>query len=113
MKVERIHLAPDLSIARVLTGMWQIADMEKNGRLVDLDSVATAMVPYVKANFSTFDMADHYGSAELIAGVYHKKFSTEGPVQFLTKWVPAPGNVTKNDVRAAVQRAIDQLSGNS
>ena len=29
---ERWDLAPDLSISRVLTGLWQIADMERDGR---------------------------------------------------------------------------------
>ena len=34
--VERWNLAPDLSISRVLTGLWQIADMEREGRKLDL-----------------------------------------------------------------------------
>ena len=59
---------PELSISRVVTGLWQIADMERDGRTLDLDATARAMQPYIDAGFTSFDMADHYGSAELIAG---------------------------------------------
>ena len=34
--VERRDLSPDLSISRVITGLWQLADMERDGRRLDL-----------------------------------------------------------------------------
>lgn len=106
--VERIALAPDLSIARVLTGLWQVADLERDGRALDLDAAADAMAPYAAAGFTTFDMADHYGSAEEIVGRFHSR--TGAPkVELLTKWVPAPGPLTRDDVRAAVQRACTRM----
>jgi aryl-alcohol dehydrogenase-like predicted oxidoreductase/enamine deaminase RidA (YjgF/YER057c/UK114 family) len=106
--VERINVAPDLSISRVLTGLWQIADMERDGRTVDRDQAAAAMRDYVDAGLTTFDMADHYGSAELIAGAYRAQ-APDPPVQLLTKWVPRPGPVSKTEVRAAVDRARNRL----
>jgi aryl-alcohol dehydrogenase-like predicted oxidoreductase/enamine deaminase RidA (YjgF/YER057c/UK114 family) len=106
--VERRHLAPDLTISRVLTGLWQIADMERDGRTLDLDRAAAAMASYVAAGLTTFDMADHYGSAELVAGLY-RAGAPDGAAQMLTKWVPKPGPVTKADVRAAVERALTRL----
>ena len=39
-------LAPDLEISRLVTGLWQIADMEKDGRKLDLDALARDMVAY-------------------------------------------------------------------
>jgi len=108
--VERIDLAPDLEIARVVTGLWQIADMERDGRQLDLDATAQAMRPYVDAGFTTFDMADHYGSAELIAGRYRKAHTTPA-TQLFTKWVPQPGPISETDVRDAVERAVDRLQG--
>jgi oligopeptide transport system substrate-binding protein len=45
------------------------------------------MAPYVKAGFTTFDMADHYGSAEIIAGRFRQQHDPQA-VQLLTKWVP-------------------------
>ncbi|MEM9388116.1 MAG: aldo/keto reductase [Pseudomonadota bacterium] len=108
--VETIQLAPGLRIARVLNGLWQIADSE---RAVALDAVATAqaMAPYVEAGFTTFDMADHYGSAEVIAGTFRRQHARGGEAQLLTKWVPAPGPVSRNAVREAVDRALQRMQG--
>ena len=106
-RVPRIDLAPGLSVSRVLTGLWQLADMERDGRTIDLERTADAMQPYVDAGLTTFDMADHYGSAELVAGIFRSRQS--GSIQCLTKWVPKPGRVSKAEVRAAVERALGRL----
>jgi aryl-alcohol dehydrogenase-like predicted oxidoreductase/enamine deaminase RidA (YjgF/YER057c/UK114 family) len=108
MHVPRTSLAPGLSISRVLTGLWQLADMERDGRAIDLERTAAAMQPYVEAGLTTFDMADHYGSAEIVAGLF-RATHPDAPVQCLTKWVPKPGRVPKADVRAAVERALTRL----
>ncbi|HEX4914977.1 MAG TPA: aldo/keto reductase [Vicinamibacterales bacterium] len=107
LRVPRVELAPGLTISRVLTGLWQLADMERDGRAIDLEHAADAMRPYVAAGLTTFDMADHYGSAELVAGLFRSKYS--GDVQCLTKWVPKPGRVARAEVRAAVERALQRL----
>ncbi len=107
--VERIEIAPGFSISRVLTGLWQIADMERNGRQLDLYYAAGAMRPYVEAGFTTFDMADHYGSAEEITGIFRQTLSPNESAQFFTKWVPKPGAITREDVRRAVQTALERL----
>jgi len=108
-QVERCDLADDLSVSRVLTGLWQIADMERDGRAVDLEATATSMGSYVEAGLTTFDMADHYGSAELIAGQFLENTDTPDQVQVFTKWVPEPGPISRKDVRDAVQRSLDRL----
>jgi len=105
-RVERVTLAPDLSISRVLTGLWQIADMERDGRTLDPDAAARALRPYVDAGFTSFDMADHYGSAEIVAS----RLGGTPSVQRLTKWVPKPGPITLADARAAVERSLERLS---
>jgi aryl-alcohol dehydrogenase-like predicted oxidoreductase/enamine deaminase RidA (YjgF/YER057c/UK114 family) len=105
--VERRDLAPGLSVSRAITGLWQIADMERDGRSFDLEHAAAAMAPYVAAGLTTFDMADHYGSAELVAGLYRAAHA--GDVQLLTKWVPKPGRVSTAETRAAVERALTRL----
>ena len=103
-----LDLAPGLTISRILTGLWQIADMERDGSKVDPEHAAQAMDAYVAAGLTTFDMADHYGSAEEIAGHY-RDTRAGGDVQLFTKWVPEPGPVSRHDVRAAVQRSLDRL----
>jgi aryl-alcohol dehydrogenase-like predicted oxidoreductase/enamine deaminase RidA (YjgF/YER057c/UK114 family) len=107
-RVERIELAPGLEISRVLTGLWQIADLERDGTEVDRDGGADEMARYVAAGLTTFDMADHYGTSELIAGRFAER--EPGAAQLLTKWVPEPGRHSEREVRAAVQRALDRMS---
>lgn len=106
--IERRELAPGFSVSRVLTGLWQMADQERDGRAFDLDAAATAMGTYVAAGFTTFDMADHYGSSEEVAGRFVSRAAAP-PVELLTKWVPAPGPLTRDDVRRAVERARTRL----
>ena len=103
------QLAPDLYISRILTGLWQVADMQREGRKLDLEAAAQAMAPYVEAGFTTFDMADHYGSAEEIAGIFGKNDPQGKNAQFFTKWVPKPGGSTKEEVRDAVNRSLKRL----
>jgi aryl-alcohol dehydrogenase-like predicted oxidoreductase len=106
-EVERHELAPGFTVSRVLTGLWQIADMERGGRLLDPDQVVSAMESYVDAGFTTFDMADHYGSAEEIAGRFLRERNPN--IELLTKWVPKPGPKTRQDVRSAVCRSLDRM----
>ena len=103
---ERRALAPDLDVSRLVTGLWQVADMERDGRRLDLDTAARAMAPYAQAGFTTFDMADHYGSAEEIAG---RAAATGVRLEILTKWVPEPGPIVRETVRAAVTHALGRL----
>ena len=106
--VNTTTLAPDLKISKILTGLWQIADMERNGKSIDLGQTAQEMQAYVNAGLTTFDMADHYGSSEKIAGIFSTQVASH-QVQLLTKWVPEPGKGNKAKVRQAVQRALDRL----
>jgi len=105
--VDRHALSPTLSISRVLTGLWQLADMERDGRALDVERAAAAMRLYADAGLTTFDMADHYGSAELVAGLFRSRH--RDPVQLFTKWVPKPGRTTTAEVREAVERALTRL----
>jgi len=107
--VSRVALAPGLDVPRVLTGLWQIADMERDGSTVDPEGGAAAMERYVAAGLTGFDMADHYGSAEVICGHYRATRGAAAPIETLTKWVPKPGTVTMDDVRDAVDRASERL----
>src|SRR5687767_15396037 len=104
-----IELAPGLTISRVVTGLWQVADMERGGKPLDLDRAAAALNDYAAAGFDTIDMADHYGSAEDIAGRFNAG-AAQGrfkPGTVLTKWCPTPGEMTPDVVRAGVRRSME------
>lgn len=105
---QTLELAPGLIISRVLTGLWQIADLERDGRKINWEDAALAMKQYYDAGLTTFDMADHYGSAEDIAGIFRTKYSN-GKSQLFTKWVPTPGSVKKESVREAVQKSLTRM----
>ena len=104
--VERARLAPGLEISRALTGLWQVADQERGGAALETEKAARALEPAVDAGFTAVDVADHYGSAELIAGALQKR---RPEIQVLTKWVPEPGVSSRQEVEAAVQRSLDRI----
>src|SRR5262245_35699781 len=87
-KPDRATLAGQ-PISRLISGLWRVADIERGGTPLDLDRGADALAAYAEAGFDSFDMADHYGSAELIAGRLISRFRgrPERPKAF-TKWCP-------------------------
>ena len=106
---DRIALGDGLSISRLVCGLWQVADLEKGGTLLDPGQGADALQAYAREGFDTFDMADHYGSAELITGRLLARYpSGRRPVAF-TKWCPEPGPMTAEIVRKGVQERLDRL----
>ncbi len=111
--MKKISLAPGLEISRLITGLWQIADMERNGETLDPMETAQHMAPYVEAGFTSFDMADHYGSSEIITGTFKNTHPLGNQVQLFTKWVPKPGKIDKQSVRDAVQLALDRMQQDS
>ncbi len=102
-------LAPGLEISTIVTGLWQIADMERDGKTLDPHTAANSMPPYLEAGFSTFDMADHYGSSEIIAGTFKQGLNDKNSIQLFTKWVPKPGKISRQEVRQAIQKALDRM----
>jgi aryl-alcohol dehydrogenase-like predicted oxidoreductase/enamine deaminase RidA (YjgF/YER057c/UK114 family) len=92
----------------VVTGLWQVADMERSGTLLDAQQGAAALAGYAAAGFDAFDMADHYGSAEVITGTLLASPQGRG-VRAFTKWCPPPGPMTAAVVREGVERALQRL----
>ncbi|KAJ0854810.1 putative oxidoreductase [Helianthus annuus] len=91
-----------LEICRVLNGMWQTSGGW--GR-IDRDDAVEAMLKYADAGLTTFDMADHYGPAEDLYGLFINRVRRERSpellekVKGLTKWVPPPVKMTSSYVR--------------
>jgi aryl-alcohol dehydrogenase-like predicted oxidoreductase/enamine deaminase RidA (YjgF/YER057c/UK114 family) len=104
----RARIAPGLDAPRILIGLWQVADMERAGQPLERERAAHALAEYAAAGFDAFDMADHYGSAELIAGRFLEQARASGARAF-TKWCPAPGPMTPEVVRAGVEERLARL----
>ena len=113
MNKQSTRLAPDLTVSKVITGLWQVADLEREGNTLHPEEHARYLKAYADAGLHTFDMADHYGSAEIIAGTYRALYDPEHRSPLLTKWVPKPGPGSRADVRAAVERSLNRLQSPS
>ena len=106
----RFAFADDLSICRILNGMWQVSG--GHGR-IDPARAVVAMLAYHEAGFTTWDLADHYGPAEDLIGSFRRQVVARtgeaglADTQAFTKWVPRPGPMT----RAVVERAVDVSCG--
>ncbi len=109
LRPDRTELAPGFGISRMVTGLWQVADQERGGTPLDPEAGADALAAYAEAGFDTFDMADHYGSAELIAGRLLAREPIGRRALAFTKWCPEPGPMTREVVRAGVERARSRL----
>ncbi len=109
-------LRPGLEISPIVTGLRQIADMERDGQLLDHEKASAAMADYAAEGVDTFDMADHYGSAEVISGRFVEpagKGAFDLPPDcrphVFTKWCPEPGAMTADAVRAGVMERLARL----
>ena len=81
----QVRLSGSLTIPRLVIGLWQIADMERKQGVLDPGQTARFMEPYARAGFTAFDMADHYGSSEIIAGTFKNNYQDSASIQLFTK----------------------------
>jgi aryl-alcohol dehydrogenase-like predicted oxidoreductase len=108
----RFQFAPDLSICRVLNGMWQVSG--GHGYIEPARAVAE-MFAYHDAGFTTWDLADHYGPAEDFIGEFRREFAARNgeerlsEIQAFTKWVPRPGRITRRMVEDAIGRSLSRM----
>ncbi len=95
------QLAPDLTICRIVNGMWQVAG---GHGYIDHELAIECMMKYHDAGFTTWDLADIYGPAEDFIGQFRRRLlALKGNeeldrIQALTKWVPQPGRITRSIV---------------
>jgi aryl-alcohol dehydrogenase-like predicted oxidoreductase len=113
------QLAPDLTICRIVNGMWQVAG---GHGYIDNKLAIEDMVRYHDAGFTSWDLADIYGPAEDFIGDFrHKLLALKGNkeeqalnrVQALTKWVPQPRPITRSMVNESIQRSLNRMDVNS
>ena len=66
----KINLAEDLQICRILNGMWQVSGAHG---YIEPEKAIKEMIDYHNSGFTTWDLADIYGPAELFIGKFRKK----------------------------------------
>ena len=110
------QLAPDLTICRIVNGMWQVAG---GHGYIDHELAIEYMMKYHDAGFTTSDLADIYGPAEDIIGQFRRRLlALKGKeeldrIQALTKWVPQPGKITRSIVNENIERSLRRMGANS
>ena len=109
-------LAPDLTIHRIINGMWQVAG---GHGYIDHELAIEEMMKYHEAGFTSWDLADIYGPAEDFIGQFRSRLSSiKGEeeldrIQALTKWVPHPGRIEYSIVKENIQKSLSRMGVDS
>ena len=110
------QLASDLTMCKILNGMWQVAG---GHGYIDHELAVADMVKYHDAGFTTWDLADIYGPAEDLIGEFRRKLSTLkgkeelNKTQAFTKWVPEPARITPSTVNESIEKSLRRMNVNS
>lgn len=108
----RQQLTPDITICRILNGMWQVSGA--HGRINPSNAIES-MFKYLDAGFSTWDLADHYGPAEDFIGEFRRQLvARDGEealshIQAFTKWVPKPTKMTRKIVEDNINISLRRM----
>ena len=108
----RFRFAADLTICRILNGMWQVSGA--HGAIEPVRAV-DEMFAYHDAGLTTWDLADHYGPAEDFIGDFRRLFAARygserlSEIQAFTKWVPRPGRMTRRTVEEAIGISLSRM----
>ncbi len=109
--VEKIEIAPDYFISRILKGGWQLAGGHGN---ISREAAIKDMKAYLNAGITTFDCADIYTGVEELIGKFVKDFKIKVPdeLQIHTKYVPdlalLPA-IKPKDTEVIIDRSLQRL----
>lgn len=113
--IERLQLADDYSISRIIKGGWQLAGGHGE---VNRTQAINDMFSFFDAGITTFDCADIYTGVEETIGDFLQQLKRErggrvaSQVQVHTKYVPDRaklGSLGPSDVRTAIERSLRRL----
>ncbi len=113
-EVSQLQFTEDQRICRVLNGLWQVSGHHGT---IDPKAAIKSMFAYHDAGFTTWDLSNHYGSAEDLIGEFRRQLVRERgedvlqDLQCFTKWVPQRGRivVTRKIVEAAIDQALKRM----
>jgi len=109
------QLASDMTMCRIINGMWQVAgghgDINRQMAIQD-------MLRYHEQGFTTWDLADIYGPAENFIGEFRRHLlKLKGKdeldkVKAFTKWVPRPSTITRSMTNTSIESSIRRMDVN-
>ncbi|KAJ7075299.1 Aldo keto reductase [Mycena belliarum] len=104
---ETFRLGP-FNAPRLWTGLWQLSSNAWG--TTSVSKIREAMGRHVALGHTAFDMADHYGSAELIYGQFRASLASPEAVIGATKWcVFKPTTISEETVEAAVRQRMERM----
>ncbi|KAJ6532891.1 Aldo keto reductase [Mycena vulgaris] len=104
---ETFQLGP-FTAPRLWTGLWQLSSNAWG--TAPVSKIRQAMGRHVDGGYTAFDMADHYGSAELIFGQFRASLESPDAVLGATKWcVFKPTEISTETVEAAVRQRMERM----
>ncbi len=116
MNKKHYQLSPELTICRIVNGMWQVAGGHGH---IDHELAMADMLRYHDAGLTTWDLADIYGPAENFIGEFRRRVSkVKGKeeldkIQSFTKWVPQPNRITRSMVNSSIETSIRRMDVSS
>lgn len=103
---ETFPLGP-FTVPRVWVGLWQLSSNAWGS--ASAAKVRQAMARHINMGYNAFDMADHYGSAEILYGQFKESLPSQAQVVGATKWcvfrqTELSRSVVENAVRERMTR---------
>ncbi|KAH9894998.1 Aldo/keto reductase [Cubamyces lactineus] len=104
---ETFHLG-GIALPRLFTGLWQLSSNSWGS--APAAKIRRQMANYAANGYTAFDMADHYGPAEILFGEFKEKWSRPEDIFGATKWcVFRKIDPKRALVEAAVQDRLDRM----
>ncbi|KAL4817637.1 NADP-dependent oxidoreductase domain-containing protein [Aspergillus spinulosporus] len=106
---ETFALNIDVQLPRLFTGLWQLSSPAWGS--ASRAKMLEQFTSYVSRGFTAFDMADHYGDAEIIFGHYRSSSAYADSMFAATKYCMFhPMTVSEEAVRANVSERCQRLN---
>lgn len=118
---QRIKLAENYTINRVINGCWQLSEGHSLKENLDFNDIMRAFHMLAEKGFTTFDCADIYTGAEEFLGKFLRELKNGGSVspediQIHTKYVPDINilkDVSFEDTQQIIDRSLKRLNRES
>jgi len=99
-------------VPRIWVGLWQLSSNAWGS--APAARIRQGMARHAELGYSAFDMADHYGSAEILFGQFRESLPQSKPVLGATKWcVFRPTVPTRAVVESAVRERMERMRSHS
>lgn len=109
--LETFPLGPFIA-PRLWTGLWQLSSTAWG--TASAAKIRQGMTRHVDQGYTAFDMADHYGSAEILFGQFRESLPPSHKVIGATKWcVFKPMEPSRAAVEAIIRERMARMRTNS